>query len=69
MWEQLGYDRFTGEPLRKSQTRRDSSAPGPERALTVGEAWAARVRAAEWERLRTLEELRNHALANGMILD
>ena len=66
MWEQLGYDRFTGEPLRKSQTRRDPSpAPVPERALTVGEAWAARVRAAEWERLRTLEELRNHPLPMG----
>ncbi len=68
VWEQLGYDPFTGEPLRKSQTRRDSSAPVPERALTVGEAWAARVRAAEWERLRALEELRNHTLANGMIV-
>jgi hypothetical protein len=67
-WEQLGYDRFTGLPLRRSQIQQNSPAREEERALTLEEAWAARVRATEWERVRAREELQNRILANGIIL-
>jgi hypothetical protein len=67
VWEELGYDPFTGLPLKRSQ--RSSPAPQQERALTPAEAWAKRLNAAAWERARAADELQILTLSNGMILD
>src|ERR1700722_3177922 len=69
VWEELGYDLFTGLPLRRSQIQQNPPAPQQERALTTAEAYTALRRTAYEEQMRGLQELQNLTLSNGMILD